>query len=241
MSRQGYLSDAQVLARCKEMQTIPLNAPHLAAIGGGRVSFPQNANMMYKNLGLSQDQLKESIDEFIDRSKKQPPVVFPNNATPQITAADLSRQLRRQQLLARGVNIRPVPTSQRRPVLADPPTDDDDDDDDDDDPEDPDEGVTFDDLSDIDSVVSPAADSPDTAFRERQDNPRYDLTLQREAREILRREVRPTAFQQAAERARSMIARTGFGSLLNPPPPPPPEGGQGQVLGSSTPAVAYRL
>ncbi len=237
MSRQGYLSDTQVLSRCSAMQSIPLNAPHLAAIGGGRVSFPQNASMMYKNLRLSQDQFKESIDEFIDRSKKQPPVVFPDNAIPQITAADLSREIRRQQLLARGVNIRPVPTAQRRPVLADPPTPTDTDDDDDDD--DPDEGVTVDDLSDVDSVVSPAADSPDSAFRERQDNPRYELDLERSAREVRAAMFRPTAFQQAAERARGMAARAGFGSLLNPPRPP--EGGQGQVLGSALPSVSYRL
>ena len=77
MSRQGYLSDSEVLGRCVAMQSVPLGRPDLAVRIGSKTVYPQNAQMMYSNLRFDRETKLNLISDFVDRSRAQPQPVPP--------------------------------------------------------------------------------------------------------------------------------------------------------------------
>ena len=77
MSRQGYLSDSEVLGRCVAMQSVPLGRPDLAVRIGSKTIYPQNAQMMYSNLRFDRETKLNLISDFVDRSRAQPQPIPP--------------------------------------------------------------------------------------------------------------------------------------------------------------------
>jgi hypothetical protein len=69
--------DDSVLAHCPELQSIPLNKPQLAAIGGNKVFRPQQAAYMFENLPITQEKKEQLINEFAENSIKAKTLVIP--------------------------------------------------------------------------------------------------------------------------------------------------------------------